>query len=78
MRQDHYRRLHEACLAMANQSTEPEVQARWLVMADAWFKRSLELNKHPGRASGAYRTTEHRCGRPGTTSEWLTPTSWQH
>ena len=48
MRQDHYRRLHEACLAMANQSTEPEVQARWLVMADAWFKRSLELNKHPG------------------------------
>jgi hypothetical protein len=33
---------------MANQSTEPEVQARWLVMADAWFKRSLELNKHPG------------------------------
>jgi hypothetical protein len=48
MRQDHYRRLHEACLAMANQSTEPEVQARWLVMADAWFKRSLELNKPSG------------------------------
>jgi hypothetical protein len=51
MRQDHYQRLHEACLAMANQSTEPEVQARWLVMADAWFKRSLELNtlgRQPG------------------------------
>jgi hypothetical protein len=48
MRQNHYCRLHEAYLAMANQSTEPEVQARWLVMADAWFKRSLELSKHPG------------------------------
>ena len=48
MRQDSYYRLHEACLAMANQCTEPEVQARWLAMADAWLKRSLEISEHRG------------------------------
>jgi hypothetical protein len=46
MRQDSYYRLHEACLAMANQCTEPEVQARWLTMADAWLKRSLEISEN--------------------------------
>ena len=48
MRQDSYCRLHEACLAMAKQSTEPEVQARWLAMADAWLQRSMELNERRG------------------------------
>ena len=48
MRQDSYYRLHEACLAMANQCTEPEVQARWLAMADAWLKRSMEISEHRG------------------------------
>jgi hypothetical protein len=48
MRQDSYCRLHEACLAMANQSTEPEVQARWLAMADAWLQRSMEISEHRG------------------------------
>ena len=48
MRQDSYCRLHEACLAMANQSTEPEVQARWLAMADAWLQRSLEIGEYRG------------------------------
>jgi hypothetical protein len=48
MRQHDYCRLHEACLAMAEQSTEPEVHARWLAMADAWLKRSMELNEYRG------------------------------
>jgi hypothetical protein len=48
MRQDSYCRLHEACLAMANQSTEPEVQARWLAMAEAWLQRSLEIGEPRG------------------------------
>jgi hypothetical protein len=44
-RDDSYcRRLHEACLAMAKQSTEPDVQARWFAMADAWLQRSMELD----------------------------------
>jgi hypothetical protein len=43
-RVDSYRRLHEACLAMAKQSTEPEVQARWFAMADAWLQRSMGLD----------------------------------
>jgi hypothetical protein len=45
MRQDSYCRLHEACLAMANQCTDPEVKTRWLAMADAWLQRSMELDQ---------------------------------
>jgi hypothetical protein len=48
MRQDSYCRLHEACLAMANQSTEPDVAARWLAMAEAWLQRSLEIGEPRG------------------------------
>ena len=48
MRHDEYHRLHTACLSMAKQSTEREVQARWLAMADAWLKRSLEISQHRG------------------------------
>lgn len=48
MRRDGYCRLHEACLAMANQSTEPEVQARWLAMAEAWLQRSMEVSEPRG------------------------------
>jgi hypothetical protein len=46
MRQDSYYRLHEACLAMAEQCTDPEVKARWLAMADAWLQRSMEISEH--------------------------------
>jgi hypothetical protein len=33
---------------MANQCSEPDVQARWLAMADAWLKRSVEVSEHRG------------------------------
>jgi hypothetical protein len=42
MRPDEYRRLHEACLAMAKQSPTPDVQARWQAMAEVWRKRATE------------------------------------
>jgi hypothetical protein len=45
MRSDKYLRLHAACLAMAKQSTEPNVQARWQAMADAWLKLATELSE---------------------------------
>ena len=50
MRDDEYRRLHAACLAMAKQSTEPDLQARWLTAADAWLKLATEQHSRPGRA----------------------------
>ena len=50
MRSDDYHRLHEVCLAMAEQSTEPDLQARWLTAADAWLKLATELHSRPGRA----------------------------
>jgi hypothetical protein len=39
MLSDEYCRLHAACLVMARQADLPDVQARWLVMAQA----SLDL-----------------------------------
>jgi hypothetical protein len=42
MRRDEYFRLHAACLAMAKQTTEPKLQDRWSLMADAWLKRATE------------------------------------
>jgi hypothetical protein len=42
MRSDEYFRLHMACVAMAKQSSSPAVQARWLAMAQVWFKRATD------------------------------------
>jgi hypothetical protein len=42
MRRDEYYRLHAACLAMARQSTEPHVRARWVAMAEVWLKQATE------------------------------------
>ena len=53
MRQDSYYRLHEACLAMAAQSQDTYVRARWLAMADAWLKRVTE-QQNP------YRVAKHK------------------
>jgi hypothetical protein len=47
MRRDEYYRLHAACLAMAGQSTEPDVRARWLAMAQVWLKQAT----HPDERS---------------------------
>ena len=47
MRPDEYRRLYEACLAMAAQSTDADVRARWLAMAEEALKRlEIEANRH--------------------------------
>src|SRR6516225_8717182 len=43
MRDDEFRRFYEACLAMAAQSTDTDVRARWLAMADAWLKRATNI-----------------------------------
>jgi len=53
MRDDKYCRLHAACLAMAAQSTDADVRARWLAMADAWLKRVTE-QQNP------YRVAKHK------------------
>jgi hypothetical protein len=37
MHSDEYRRLHAAFLAMAEQSDLPDVQTRWLTLAQACF-----------------------------------------
>jgi hypothetical protein len=51
MRHDEYRRLHAACLAMAKQSTLPDVRARWQAMADAWLKLAAEEGSRAGRGA---------------------------
>jgi hypothetical protein len=47
MRHDEYFRLHAACLAMAKQSTEPELRARWLAAAVEWLKLATEQKREP-------------------------------
>jgi hypothetical protein len=39
MRNGEYRCLYEACLAMAAQSTDADVRARWLAMAEEVAKQ---------------------------------------
>ena len=45
MRRDEYIRLHAACISMAKQSTQPDVQARWLAMAEVWWKQAIEASE---------------------------------
>jgi hypothetical protein len=45
MRHDQYRRLHEACLAMAKQASEQRMRDRWSAMAEAWLQRATELHE---------------------------------
>jgi hypothetical protein len=59
MRSDDYHRLHVACLAIAQQSTEPDLQARWLAAADAWLKLATE--QHERSRSVAAVATRHCC-----------------
>jgi len=53
MRDDEYRRFYEACLTMAAQSSDADVRARWLAMADAWLKRTTEQHD-------PYRVAKHK------------------
>jgi hypothetical protein len=47
MRPDEHRRLREECMAMARQSNSPNVQARWLALAQAWSRRCDNRNVNP-------------------------------
>jgi hypothetical protein len=47
MRADEHRRLREECMAMAMQSTSPNVQARWLALAQAWSSRCDNGSANP-------------------------------
>ena len=42
MSHDEYRRLHAACIAMARQSSLPDIQARWLAMSAALLERAAD------------------------------------
>jgi hypothetical protein len=50
LRSQDYHRLHIACLAMAKQSTLPDVRARWQAMADEWLKLATE-QRRSGRSA---------------------------
>jgi hypothetical protein len=57
MRSDEYRRLHATCLAMAKQSAKPDVQARWLAMADAWLKLAAKQHERSRPVRDAQNTS---------------------
>jgi hypothetical protein len=47
MRPDEHRRLREECMAMATQSNLPNVQARWLALAQAWSRHRHNRSVNP-------------------------------
>jgi hypothetical protein len=47
MRPGEHRRLREECMAMARQSNSPNVQARWLALAQAWSSRRDNGSANP-------------------------------
>jgi hypothetical protein len=51
MSHEEYRRLYAACVAMARQSSLPNVRDRWLAMAAVWLERArdYETKNHPSR-----------------------------
>jgi hypothetical protein len=58
MRPDEYRRLYEACLAVAAQSTDADARARWLAMAE----ESREAVRDRARAKEQFGG--HKARRP--------------
>ena len=64
MTSERYRRLHAACLAMAQQSDLPDIQARWLKLAEAWFNVATGVNdmkslsRHGVTLAGAQRVLQ--------------------
>jgi hypothetical protein len=53
---DEYRRLYAACLAMARQSSLPNVRDRWLAIAAVWLERSAdyETQNHLSRSERSH------------------------
>ena len=74
MTSERYRRLHAACLAMARQSDLPDIQARWLKLAEAWFNVATgvddtkPLSQHSVTLAGA-QPVLRRTGPPAKHSK---------
>jgi hypothetical protein len=51
MRHDEYIRLQAGCLDMAKQACSPEEQARWLAMAQEWWRCAEQLREARRSAS---------------------------
>ena len=45
MSHDEYRRVHAACIAMARQSSLPDIQARWLAMSAVLLERAADQHE---------------------------------
>jgi hypothetical protein len=68
MRTDEYRRLHAACLAMAQQCNLPDLQARWLAMAKTWsnLANDTDFERRPSPSSRPRSVTSVVRQRSGT------------
>jgi hypothetical protein len=48
-----YHRQGVACLTMARLSDVPDVQARWLLMSQAWFKLAQQADDPPSESDSS-------------------------
>ena len=62
MRHDEYRRLHLACLGIAKQCSSPQVQARWLAIAQMIEHQVTDLEL--ARRRFVSPETQHRTQTP--------------
>jgi hypothetical protein len=60
MSHDEYRRLYAACIAMARQSSLPNVRDRWLAMATVWLERAADQHEPRRQRSWSERSQHVR------------------
>jgi hypothetical protein len=60
MSHDEYRRLHAACIAMARQSSLPDIQDRWLAMSAVLLERAADQHETRNQPSRSERSQHVR------------------
>jgi hypothetical protein len=48
-----YHRQGMACLSMARLSDVPDIQARWLLMSQTWFKLAQKADEPPSQGNSS-------------------------
>jgi hypothetical protein len=60
MSHDEYCRLHAACIAMARQSSLPDIQDRWLAMSAVLLERAADQHETRNQRSWSERSPRVR------------------
>jgi hypothetical protein len=59
MRSEEYRRIHDICLDMAQQSDSEDLHDRWLKLAEYWLDRAGQADIIEARRKNALSLDKH-------------------